>query len=120
MSAATVVRAETKPDGSGVVVPAQTLKVGQSLTVYAVGRDAAGNFVENILASSGSICKVTQKDGSELALPPSFTLKLNADKRGATFKPVAPGGAVIWLGHWIWGEPAPLNRVPSGVITVVA
>ncbi len=45
------VRVETAADGSGAVVPAQTLQSGKTLTAFAVTRDASQNFVGNVSAS---------------------------------------------------------------------
>lgn len=45
------VSVETKADGTGVVVPAQTIAAGTSITNYAIVRDAGGNFVANTVAS---------------------------------------------------------------------
>jgi glucosylceramidase len=42
---------ETAPDGSGVVVPAQSLTAGSSVTPYAIARDAGGNFLSNPAAT---------------------------------------------------------------------
>ena len=48
---ATQVRVETAADGSGIVVPAQSLASGSALTVYAISRDASNNFVANVAAT---------------------------------------------------------------------
>ncbi|MEI6656093.1 MAG: YDG domain-containing protein, partial [Verrucomicrobiota bacterium] len=44
---ATQVRVETKADGTGTLVAAQSLAPGHAITVYGVRRDAQGNFVDN-------------------------------------------------------------------------
>jgi len=49
---ASKVLVETAADGSGTVVPAQNLTPGNSLTVYAISRDAGGNFITNAPADS--------------------------------------------------------------------
>ncbi|MGN6554931.1 MAG: beta strand repeat-containing protein, partial [Verrucomicrobiota bacterium] len=49
---ATQVRVETAANGSGTLVPAQNLTSGTALTVYAISRDAASNFVANVAADS--------------------------------------------------------------------
>src|SRR5439155_585009 len=49
------VRVETAADGSGTVVPAQNLTAGNALTVYAITRDASGNFVANVAATAWSL-----------------------------------------------------------------
>ena len=45
--AATQTRVETAASGSGSVVGAQNVTAGNSITVYAITRDAQGNFVAN-------------------------------------------------------------------------
>ena len=45
------VRVETLANGTGTVVPAQTVASGSSLTVFAIGRDLIGNFVANVSAT---------------------------------------------------------------------
>ncbi|MEI6084335.1 MAG: MBG domain-containing protein [Verrucomicrobiota bacterium] len=45
--AATQTRVETAANGSGAVVSAQNVTAGNSITVYAITRDANGNFVAN-------------------------------------------------------------------------
>ena len=47
-ASAPTVWVETAANGSGTVVPSQSISSGSSLTVYAVSRDASGNFVANI------------------------------------------------------------------------
>ena len=42
------VRVETAADGSGSVVAPQNIVSGASITVYAVSRDASGNFIANV------------------------------------------------------------------------
>src|SRR5262249_38963767 len=48
---ATSVRVETAANGSGTVVPAQSLLNNHSITVYAVSRDAGNVFVANTAAT---------------------------------------------------------------------
>ncbi|MCC6398707.1 MAG: T9SS type A sorting domain-containing protein [Bacteroidetes bacterium] len=52
---ATKILVETAADGSGTVVPAQSLVSGGTVTVYAVARDASNNFIENIAAETWSV-----------------------------------------------------------------
>src|SRR6185369_12416263 len=49
------VRVETQANGSGTIVPAQTITAGNSTTVYAITRDAFSNFVANVAADSWSL-----------------------------------------------------------------
>ncbi|MHB8674379.1 MAG: NPCBM/NEW2 domain-containing protein, partial [Candidatus Limnocylindrales bacterium] len=103
---ATQVRVETAADGSGTVVPAQSLVSGTSLTVYAISRDASGTFVANVAATwslSGISGGVIASD-----LVPSV------DTKSATFTGHATGSAVI---HAVSGG---LTPVDSGAITVTA
>jgi hypothetical protein len=57
--AATAVRVETAANGSGTVVPAESVRVGSSITVYAITRDASNNFVTNIAADVWSLQNIT-------------------------------------------------------------
>ncbi len=50
--AAAKVRAETAANGSGTVVPAQSLASGSSISIFAITRDASNNFVANISPAS--------------------------------------------------------------------
>ena len=45
------VRVETAANGSGTVVPAQSLTSGSTLTVYAISRDASHTFIANVSAT---------------------------------------------------------------------
>lgn len=51
LATATQVRVETAADGSGTVVGAQNLAGGAAITVYAISRDAGGNFIANVPAT---------------------------------------------------------------------
>ena len=100
------VRVETASDGTGAVVPPQTLTSGSSLTMYAVSRDASDNFVANIAAtwdyqiSTGGV------------IPSDLTPA--GDAKSAVFAGNASGTAQIRA------TAGPLTRVPSGTITVGA
>ncbi len=50
---------ETAADGSGTVVPAQSIAAGRSLTVYAISRDAGNNFLANVVPDSWSLTGIT-------------------------------------------------------------
>lgn len=58
--AATQVKVETVADGSGTVVPAQSVTASNTLTVYGVTRDQFGNYVAN---PSGTAWSLTNKTG---------------------------------------------------------
>src|SRR5262249_45168836 len=51
VSAATSVRVETAANGSGTVVPAQSVQNAHSITVFAISRDAGSGFVANTPAT---------------------------------------------------------------------
>ncbi|MDP2912796.1 MAG: carboxypeptidase regulatory-like domain-containing protein, partial [Candidatus Omnitrophota bacterium] len=52
---ATKILVETKVDGSGTVVTAQSVALGATVTGYAISRDASNNFVANVAADSWSL-----------------------------------------------------------------
>jgi autotransporter-associated beta strand protein len=52
------VNVETTADGSGTVVGMQSIRSGDSMTVYSITRDSGGNFVANV-AASWSLTNVT-------------------------------------------------------------
>ena len=101
--AATQTRVETAADGSGTVVPAESVAAGNSITVYAITRDAQGNFAGN----------------------PSALWSLINLTGGAASGDLAPGSAsAVFTGHRVGS--AQIQAVvgaftgQSGVQTVVA
>ncbi|MBD3615491.1 MAG: T9SS type A sorting domain-containing protein [Gracilimonas sp.] len=58
------VSVETQADGNGVIVPAQDILAGNSLTVYAIARDIGGNFIENIALASETDWKLIDVTGT--------------------------------------------------------
>ena len=94
---------ETAADGSGAIVPAQTIGVGSSVTVYSVARTFADTFTSNA-AATWSLTSVT---GGIVAgdLVPA------PDNSSAVFTPFAPGTAVI---HAVITGSTPVD---SGVLT---
>jgi sugar lactone lactonase YvrE len=102
---ATQVLVETAPDGSGTVVPAQTLASGSSITVYAITRDGANNFVANVAADSWSLLDQTGGVANSDLLPAG-------DNKSATFTGHLGGTAVIDAAS------GTLSRTDSGTITV--
>jgi hypothetical protein len=104
---ATQVRVETAADGSGTVVPAQTVNSGSSITVFSISRDTSGNFVANVAASSWSLVSIT---GGVVAgdLVPAV------GNKSAVFTGHAAGTAAI---HATSGA---LTTTDSGTITVGA
>jgi hypothetical protein len=103
---ATSVRVETKLDGTGTVVPAQTVVTGASLTAYAISRDASGNFVANVAAT----WSLTNPTGGVAA----GDLVASGDAKSATFTGHLAGTAAI---HAVVSG---LTSTDSGTLTVVA
>jgi hypothetical protein len=102
---ATTVRVETKPDGSGVQVPAQNVAAGSSITAYAISRDASGTFIANVAAT----WSLTSSTGGVVAgdLVPS------GDSKSATFTGHIIGAATIQAAS------GTLTPTGSGTMTVV-
>ena len=100
---------ETQPDGTGQVVPAQNLTAGNELTVYAIGRDVGGNFVENVALNNPNDWSLINTTGSisVSALQPSVDLK------SAIFSSQATGTAAIQASF------NGLPSTPSETITVL-
>jgi autotransporter-associated beta strand protein len=101
---ASQIRVETKPDGNGAIVPAQSIASGETLTVYSIVRDAGGNFLSNAPAawSMSTTGGVTNTD-----LMPSI------DELSATFTGNLTGTAIIHA------SANGLASVDSGLLTVV-
>ena len=104
--AAAVVAVETKADGSGTVVPAQSIPSDSSMTVYAITRDGSNNFIANVAADSWSLVSKTGGvvDGD---------LVQSGDKKSAVFTGHVSGSAEI---HATLGA----FTANSGTITVTA
>ncbi len=100
----TKISVETSANGTGVVPPDSTITSGSRITVFAIARDIAGNFVRNVAASwslqsvSGGVV------GGDLVPAPGA--------RSATFT-----GHVIGTAQ-IRADSAGLNAAASGKITV--
>jgi 2',3'-cyclic-nucleotide 2'-phosphodiesterase (5'-nucleotidase family) len=101
--APTKVGVETAADGSGSIVPGQTVPSGQSITVYAVSRQADGTFVGNA-AATWSLTSVTG------GVVPGDLVPA-ADGKSAVFTAHAGGTAVIHAAV------AGLTSTDSGVIS---
>jgi hypothetical protein len=99
------IRVETTPEGSGSIVPAQTLQTGQSLTMFAVARDQGGAYLGNV-AAVWSLSDVTGGivAGDLVAAP---------DGKSAIFTPSAAGTARITASS------GSTPTVPSGLITAI-
>lgn len=98
------VNVETAADGSGAVVPTQTLSSGNSLTVYAIAREAGGAFIANVAATWSLTNKTDGVTDSDLV--PS------GDNKSAVFSAHLSGSAQI---NAAFGT---VTANPSGVITV--
>ena len=101
------IRVESIANGTGTVITDRSLASGNAFTVYAVGRDAAGNFISNLTAESWSLQNKTGGvvDGDLVA---------SGDKKSATFAGRLLGRAQI---RATLGTLAATN---SGILTVVA
>jgi hypothetical protein len=104
--AAAKVRVETAADGSGAVVPAQSLTFRSSVTVYSITRDASGNFLANLSAASWALENITGG-----VVPGDLVPAV--DNKSATFT-----GHVIGSADIIAVSGA-LQSTPSGMITVL-
>jgi fibronectin-binding autotransporter adhesin len=105
---ATQVGVETAANGSGTVVPTQNVFVGNPLTVFAITRDAQGNFVANVTADAWSLPTTSGGVGSGDLVPGS------------------PATSAIFTGHSVGGTATihvtsgVLTATDSGTLTVVA
>ena len=102
-STATKIRAESLANGTGVLIPAQTITAGQSITVYAITRDQFNNFVGNPSATWTVISNTVDVDGGDL---------------------VSSGNSAVFTAHQtgtgrISATSGALTPSPSGLLTVV-
>jgi hypothetical protein len=104
---ASQIRIESAANGTGTPITARTITSGSGLSVYAIGRDAAGNFISNLAADAWSLQNKTGGvvDGDLVA---------SADKKAATFTGKLLGTAQVRATK---GSLATTN---SGVLAVVA
>ncbi len=100
------IRVETNSDGSGVVVPSQSLPSGTGLTVFSITRDASGNFVSNS-AATWSLQSITGGVVSGDLVP-------SGDTKSATLTGHSPGSAQIRAAS------GGLSQTQSGTITVTS
>jgi hypothetical protein len=105
LGAPTQIRVETAYDGTGTVVPAQNITAGSSITVYAIARDAGGNFIENVAADSWSLINRTG-DVVDGDLAPAV------DKKSAVFAGHSAGTAQIHAAKGV------LSSTDSAILTV--
>jgi len=80
---------ETAADGSGTIVPLQSVSSGSTITVYAITRDVSDNFVANGAATAWSLQSKTGGvvDGDLVA---------SGDSKSAVFTGHANGTAAIY------------------------
>jgi hypothetical protein len=103
--AAKKISVETTADGSGVVLPAQLLASGSSLTVYAITRDSLNNFLANTSAGNWNLQNITG------GVVPG-DLVHSADSKSAVFTAHSVGSATILA------TSGTLTPIGSGAISV--
>ena len=116
IGAATKILVETKSDGTGVVVPAQSLAYGVSLNVYAISRDANNAFVANVAPDSWSLASLTGGVVvSDLVAAGAFS------EFSLPWVPSQPSGIAAGPDGNVWFTEANNNKVgritPAGVVT---
>jgi hypothetical protein len=65
------IQIETLADGNGSVVTAQNIVAGDSINLFAICRDEAGNYIENIVASEWSLTRSGGIVESDLTISPN-------------------------------------------------
>lgn len=104
--AASQVRVENAPDGTGMVLVSQNVTSGTAITIYAISRDPSDNFVANVPVDTWTLVNTTG------GVVPA-DLAPSADRKSATFTGKLTGTAVIRA------TVSGLSSVPSGTLTVV-
>jgi|GEM_PF-3150577 len=99
------IRIETATNGTGTIVPVQSIVSGNSITVYSIVRDSLGNFISNIAADSWSLQNIS---GGII----SGDLAPGVDNKSAVFTGHVTGSAQI---HATSGS---LLSINSNLITV--
>jgi hypothetical protein len=103
------IRVETAANGTGSVVPTQNIIAGNSITVYSIARDQAGNFISNRALNSQSNWSLIDISGGVTA----GALTVANNLRSATFSSQIAGSAKIQA------TVSGVTSVPSGDITVL-
>ncbi|HUI10520.1 MAG TPA: invasin domain 3-containing protein [Bacteroidota bacterium] len=103
-AAPNMVRVESLADGTGGVVPAQTVSSGDPITVYSISRDQFGNFISDTVATWSLINRTGGVSPGDLVAA--------GNGRSATFTGASLGTAQINAA--VTG----LTAVPSGVLNV--
>jgi len=101
----TKISVETAADGSGTVVPTQSLTTGSPLAVYAIARDASNNFVTNVAADVWNLQNIVGGIIPDNLVPA-------ADGKSAVFMSHIAGSATIIATSGI------LSSTGSGTLTV--
>ncbi len=109
LAQATKVVIETLDDGTGFAVADANLTAGQTITVYAIARDDADAFIENVQVDSGGWSLINTTGGVV-----DGDLNPAGNRRSATFTARKIGSAQINA------TVLPLTSIPSGVQTVMA
>lgn len=104
--APTNIRIETAANGTGTIVPTQSIVSGNSITVYSIVRDSLGNYISNIAADSWSLQNITGGIISGDLIP-------SGDNKSAVFTGHVVGSAQI---HATSGS---LLSINSNLITVI-
>jgi autotransporter-associated beta strand protein len=116
---------ETAANGSGVVVPAQAVNKGSSVTGYAIVRDGQGNFVNNVAASwslvnitgsvvNGDLVPAGNNQSATFTVhgPGTANIQANSGGLAATTSGTitALGSAITWVGDGVnnyWDHETP-------------
>jgi uncharacterized repeat protein (TIGR02543 family) len=106
IGAATQILVETAADGSGTIVPSQNVVSGNSITVFAISRDASNNFIANVAAASWLLQNSTGGIVGGDLVP-------SGDSRSATFTGHGTGTAQIRATSGV------LTPTNSGTLTVI-
>jgi subtilisin family serine protease len=105
-AAATVMSVETAADGTGTIVPNQSLVSGESVTIYSVTRDEFGNLTDDSEDTAWSLVEVSgEVTESDLSAVSGSSVTLTGNLPGATRIRASLDG---------------LEAADSGVITVMS
>jgi hypothetical protein len=109
--APTQVLVETAADGSGTVVPEQTITIGEELHAYAITRDQYDNFIGNV-SISGATSWTLENETGGVADGESGDIGINPEGEYLVFSADDTGSANIRAAQ------EGLTSVDSGTITV--
>lgn len=101
---ASQIQVETSDDGNGMLVPAQNVEQGRTLTIYAISRDDYGNFVANAPADTWTLINLTGTVITNDLVPGGATATFTAHSNGTAN---------------IHASKAGLTSVDSGTLAVV-